>query len=80
MEIHAPLAAEPIAHIGPIVITNAMFTSAIVVVLLVILAWLGTRKMQLVPGRYQSMLEMVVEFLLDLSVSTAGKSPRLGLS
>ncbi len=73
MEIHAPLAAEPIAQIGPLVITNAMFTTVVVIVILCILAWLGTRKMQLVPGRYQSMLEMVVEFLLDLSVSTAGK-------
>lgn len=73
MEIHAPLAPEPIAQLGPIVITNAMFTSAVVIVILCVLAWLGTRKMQMVPGRYQSLLEMVVEFLLNLSENTAGK-------
>jgi len=73
MEIHAPLAAEPIAHLGPITITNSMLTSVLVVVLLVLAAWLGTRKMKLVPGRFQAMLEMVVEFLLNLSEDTAGK-------
>lgn len=73
MKIHAPLAAEPIAHLGPITITNSMLTSVLVVALLALLAWLGTRKMKLVPGRYQSLLEMIVEFLLDLAEDTAGK-------
>jgi len=73
MNIQAPLAPEPIAQLGPIVITNSMFTAVVVMVILCILAWLGTRKMQLVPGRYQSMLEMALQFLLDLSESTAGK-------
>ncbi len=73
MKIHAPLAAETIAHLGPIPITNSMLTSVLVMALLLVLAWLATRKMQLVPGRYQALWEMVVEFLLDLSEDTAGK-------
>lgn len=73
MKIHAPLAAETIFHLGPIPVTNSMLTSVLVVILLLVLAWLATRKMQLIPGRYQAMWEMVVEFLLDLSVDTAGK-------
>ncbi|MDH7488149.1 MAG: F0F1 ATP synthase subunit A [Anaerolineae bacterium] len=73
MKIHAPLAAETIFHLGPIPVTNSMLTSALVVILLLVMAWLVTRKMQLIPGRYQAMWEMVVEFLLDLSVDTAGK-------
>jgi len=73
MKIHAPLAAEPIAHLGPIIITNSMLTSVLVVALIALLAWLGTRKMKLIPGRYQSLLEMIVEFLLDLAEDTAGK-------
>lgn len=73
MKIHAPLAAEPIAQLGPITITNSMLTSVLVIALLALLAWLGTRKMKLIPGRYQSLLEMIVEFLLDLAEDTAGK-------
>jgi F-type H+-transporting ATPase subunit a len=73
MKIHAPLAAETIAHLGPIPITNSMLTSVLVMALLLVLAWLATRKMQLVPGRYQALWEIVVEFLLDLSEDTAGK-------
>ncbi|MGB9578591.1 MAG: F0F1 ATP synthase subunit A [Halothiobacillaceae bacterium] len=73
MKIHAPLAAETIFHLGPIPVTNSMLTSVLVVILLLVLAWLATRKMQLIPGRYQAMWEMVVEFLLDLAEDTAGK-------
>jgi F-type H+-transporting ATPase subunit a len=73
MEIHAPLAPDPIIQLGPLVITNAMLTSVVVIAIICLIAWLGTRKMRLVPGRYQSMLEMIVEFLLDLSENTAGK-------
>lgn len=73
MKIHAPLAAETIFHLGPIAVTNSMLTSVLVVVLLLVLARLATRKMQLIPGRYQAMWEMIVEFLLDLSEDTAGK-------
>ncbi len=73
MKIHAPLAAETIFHLGPIPITNSMLTSVLVVILLLVLAWLATRKMQLIPGRYQALWEIIVEFLLDLSVDTAGK-------
>lgn len=73
MKIHAPLAAETIAHLGPIAITNSMLTSVLVVVFLLVAAWLATRRMSLIPGRYQALWEIIVEFLLDLSVDTAGK-------
>lgn len=73
MHISAPLASEPIAHLGPLTITNSMVTSLFVIVLLCIVAYLGTRRMQVVPGRLQALLEMVVEFLLNLSTDTAGQ-------
>ena len=73
MHISAPLAPEPIAHLGPLTITNSMLTSLFVIVLLCIAAYLGTRKMKIVPGRFQALLEATVEFLYDLAVDTVGR-------
>ena len=60
------LPAEVIATLGTIpglgefAITNTMLSAWLTTVFLVFFCWLATRKMQLVPGRYQ----MVFEFLL----------------
>ncbi len=76
------LAAEPIAHIGPFAVTNTLFTSWLVMIFLVVLAWLGTRRMpkdldkasteELVPGGLQNLLEMIVEFVHNLSKEIGG--------
>jgi F-type H+-transporting ATPase subunit a len=60
------LAAEKIAHLGPIAITNSMFTSWIATILLIVVAFLATRKMSIRPSRFQNTLELVVEMLQNL--------------
>jgi len=60
------LAAEKIAHLGSISITNSMLTSWIASLILIVLAFLGTRKMTLRPGKFQNGLELVVEMLMNL--------------
>lgn len=57
-------------------ITNSFLTMLLVMASLVIVGSLIARRARLVPGRAQSIFEMVVEFLLGLVEGTAGK--RLG--
>ncbi|MBA3414924.1 MAG: hypothetical protein H0U10_06855 [Chloroflexia bacterium] len=73
MEVHVELAAETLFHIGPIPITNSMLTMFIVMGAILLVGSAIARKAQAVPtGRGQSMLELIVEFLLALVEGTAG--------
>lgn len=73
MHISAPLAAEPIFKLGPFNVTNSMITALFAIVVICVLSYIGTRKMKIVPGRLQAMLEFIVEYLLTLATNTAGK-------
>ncbi|MFA6963329.1 MAG: F0F1 ATP synthase subunit A [Patescibacteria group bacterium] len=66
------LAAEKIAHLGPIPITNSMFTSWIATLIIIVLAIVATRKMSLIPRGIQNGAEMVVEMLQGLVNSVMG--------
>jgi len=53
----------PIAHLGPLVFrTDTFFISLGVTAVLLITAFFATRRLKLVPGGFQSILEMLVEF------------------
>jgi F-type H+-transporting ATPase subunit a len=73
MELHISLAAEALFHIGPIAVTNSMLVMFLVMAAILIVFSLLARKAQAVPGRGQGVVELIVEFLLDLVESTAGK-------
>jgi F-type H+-transporting ATPase subunit a len=70
--------ALPGVVIGGVAFTNAFLTALVVDVVLVVLAILGTRKMQLVPSGLQNLLEWIIEALYNLteSVATAKWAPR----
>ena len=85
LKIPAPvvsLAAEPVFHIGSFAITNSLLTTWLVMILLVVLALLATRRIpkdtsaasnaDLVPSGLQNVFEMVVEALYNLTRSVAG--------
>jgi F-type H+-transporting ATPase subunit a len=73
MEVHVELAAETLFHIGPIPVTNSMLTMFIVMgAILIVFSWIA-RRAQMIPGRSQGVLEMIVEFLLSLVEGTGGK-------
>jgi F-type H+-transporting ATPase subunit a len=65
--------AEQLWKIGFFPITNTLLTSWIVVLFLIGLAYLATRRMELVPSGLQNAVEAVVEGLLGLAVGTAGE-------
>ncbi len=73
MSIHAVMAPDVLFHIGPFVVTNSMLTAWVVMIFLVGVSLLATRRMSLVPeSRLQNLMELIVEFLLDLAEKTAG--------
>jgi len=67
--------AEPLPGVTPFgfQVTNALLTALLVNVILVFLAVLGTRRMQMVPSGLQNFLEWIVESLYNLTETVAGK-------
>ncbi len=60
-------------HIFGLPVTNTILAGWITVVFLVLVSWLITRRMKLVPGRLQAAFEFVVGWVYDLCRSTAGE-------
>ena len=69
--------SELVGFIGgyKLVNTVVMFFAAILVLL--ILTFLATRKLSEVPGRWQSLMEILYEFFIGLAESTSGKAGRI---
>ena len=70
---HVKLPSEGITHVGGFTITNTLIASWLTIIVLVGLFYACTRKMKPVPGRLQSLAEMVVETLLNFIEGTANK-------
>lgn len=60
------LFAEPIFHFGNFTVTNALFTSWIVVAIIIIMSLVLRRKLNEVPGKLQNTFELVIENALGL--------------
>ncbi len=77
------IAAEPIFHIGSFVVTNALFTTWIVMIILIVIALITTRRYpkdldkaensELVPSGFSNFIEWVIEGMHGLAQSVAGK-------
>lgn len=61
----------PIFSIGPLQITNTVFTAYLVSIVLLVLAYSGTRNLRVVPGRFQSVFELVIEQFLRIGEQVA---------
>lgn len=72
-EPHVKIGAEALFHIGDFPVTNSLLTSWIVMFCLVLLGIVVSRRLKDVPSRFQSLVEFVFEFLLDMLSSVAGK-------
>src|SRR3989344_4817734 len=55
------LAAETLFNLGPLPITNTLFTTLLVTMLLIFFAWKSTRSLSLVPTTLQNLVEMLFE-------------------
>jgi F-type H+-transporting ATPase subunit a len=58
-------------------ITNTLITAWIVIIFLTLFAYFSTRKMSLVPGGLQNVMEAIVEAILGLAESVAGERARM---
>ncbi|HOG48237.1 MAG TPA: FoF1 ATP synthase subunit a [Anaerolineae bacterium] len=74
---HISLAAEEVARLGPLKITNTLIASWVTMLVLIVIALLATRKMELVPRGLQNVVEFVIEMLYNQVKATAGKSAAL---
>ncbi|MFC1846393.1 F0F1 ATP synthase subunit A [Chloroflexota bacterium] len=70
---HVILPSEGIIHLSFFTITNTIIASWLSIILLVCLFYFCTRKMKLIPGRWQCFAEVVVESLLSFIKGTAGE-------
>ena len=60
------LFAEPVFHLGDLTVTNALFTSWVVVGIIVIFSLILRSKIREIPGKLQNIFEIIVEGALDL--------------
>ncbi len=60
------LFAEPVAHYGHFAITNALLTSWVVVLIIIIISAILRSKIKEVPGKFQNLFEIILEGALGL--------------
>lgn len=60
------LFAEPVAHYGNFTITNALATSWVVVLIIIVLSVVLRSKLKVIPGKLQNAFELLLEGALDL--------------
>lgn len=67
------VAPEVVFHAGPIDITNTMFTSWFVVLVLIVIAFIAGRGAKLVPSGFSGAVEAAIVVFYDLVVGVAGE-------
>lgn len=72
--MHISLAAEKIFNIGPLFITNSMINTYAVMAILILLSI--SLNIKTIPGRLQSLVELIIEMILNLVESIAGHNAR----
>jgi len=72
-EPHVSLAGE---SIGPAWLTNSLLTTFILDIVIILIAFFATRNISLVPGGLQNVMEIVIEYILDLAELIAGNRAR----
>ncbi len=65
--------AETITDIGPFPLVNTYVTSLTVVIVLIVVAFLATRKINLIPSGLQNVVEAVMDALYTICINTAGE-------
>ncbi len=70
------LYAEPIGHIGSFTVTNSLLNSWLVVILVFVFAFSFKNKIKTIPGKVQSVIEMLIEYLLGIFDSVTGSKKK----
>ncbi len=75
-EPHVSLAAEPLLQNGPDWFTNALFSTLLVDIVIIILAIVGRASLKEIPSGFGNFVEFAIESLYNLTESVAGKHAR----
>jgi F-type H+-transporting ATPase subunit a len=70
-EVHLP--AATVFHIFGLPITNSVIASWLTIIVLVAICYGATRRMKVVPGRFQAAFEFIVGWIYDFCRSVAGE-------
>lgn len=70
------LKGQPLFQLGNFTVTNSLFLTLIVSLILIIFSFLISRKINIIPGKLQSAAEMGIEWFLGLMSSTLGSSQK----
>ena len=70
-EVH--LAPEAVFHVGGFAVTNTLLSAWLTTIVVVLLFGLGSRKAAIIPGRFQGIIEMFLEFLYNYVKGVAGE-------
>lgn len=65
--------AEVLFHIGPLPVTNTIFTAWAVIAILVLFVYFSTRRMRMIPSGAQNFWELIVELWVGVSEQTMGR-------
>ena len=71
----SPLAIDILFHIGPVPVARSVVVTWAIMALLVLGAWLATRRLSLTPTRLQAVLETLVEIIDDQIRDTMHAAP-----
>lgn len=76
--LHISISAEPVFHLGALIVSNSMLTSLIVSGLIILFAFAvnSTLKTSGKPGRLQAFAEFIVEALLGLCQDITGSASK----
>ena len=72
-QVHISIAAEKVAEIGSFAVTNSLLTTWVVAGVIGLLAIKTYSSVRLVPGNWQAVTEMPVEYLMSLAESILGE-------
>jgi F-type H+-transporting ATPase subunit a len=72
----SPLASHVLFHVGPVPIASAVVVTWVIMALLVLVSWLGTRRRALRPAGWQNALELIVETLQSQMTQIVHRDPQ----
>ncbi len=67
------ITADKIAYIGNIPITNTFLATLIASLFLIITGYVFSRKVSLIPGKFQNIIEFIIEFMFNTAQETVGE-------
>jgi F-type H+-transporting ATPase subunit a len=76
LNVHKPeiqLPSEPVAEVASFSITNTLIASWLTIITLGLLFFFSTRKMKIIPGRWQGFAELLVETIHNFIEGIAGQ-------